>query len=310
VISSNTDVCTLSDGSRLIELRHLRSFLAVAEELHFGRAAARLQMAQPPLSQQVRRLERELGVELFRRNRRHVELTPAGSALVPEARRTLAASERAIAVVAAVAAGASGRLALGFVGSLAHGVLPLLVRELRQQAPEIEIAVREANTSQQIDLLRLGLLDAGLVRPPIRAAGVEIEVVGREPLRAVLPDDHPLAGARSLPLGALRDAPFVLFPRAIGPGLYDQIVGLCRAAGFSPNVVYESGATATMVAMVEAGVGVSVLPASHAGTGSARFVPLQGGDHSTEIGLAWASGGDSPIVDAVRAAARASLGAA
>jgi DNA-binding transcriptional LysR family regulator len=280
----------------------------VADELHFGRAAARLQMAQPPLSQQVRRLERELGVELFRRNRRHVELTPAGSALVPEARRTLAAAERAVAVVAAVAAGSSGRLVLGFVGSLAHGVLPLLVRELRLQAPEIEIALREANTAQQIELLRLGLLDAGLVRPPIRAAGIEIEVVGHEPLRAVLPDDHPLADAPAVSLRALRDEPFVLFPREIGPGLYDQIIGLCRAAGFSPTVVYESGATATMVAMVEAGVGVSLLPASHAGTGSARFVPLEGGADPAEIGLAWASGSDSPIVASVRAAARASLG--
>jgi DNA-binding transcriptional LysR family regulator len=265
-------------------------------------------MAQPPLSQQIRRLERELGVELFRRNRRHVELTPAGSALLPEARRTLAAAERAVAVVSAVAAGASGRLALGFVGSLAHGVLPLLVRELRQRTPEIEIALREANTSQQVDLLRLGLLDAGLVRPPIQAAGIEIEVVGHEPLRAVLPEDHPLAGAASLRLGALRDEPFVLFPRAIGPGLYDQIVGLCRAAGFSPNVVYESSATATMVAMVEAGVGVCVLPASHTGTGSARFIPLAGGSFETEIALAWSRGSDSPVVGAVRAAARASLG--
>jgi DNA-binding transcriptional LysR family regulator len=282
--------------------------VTVAEELHFGRAAVRLQMAQPPLSQQIRRLERELGVELFRRNRRHVELTPAGSALLPEAQRTLAASERALAVVAAVAAGASGRLALGFVGSLAHGVLPLLVRELRQRTPEIEIALREANTGQQIDLLRLGLLDAGLVRPPIQAEGIEIEVVGHEPLRAVLPEYHPLAGAPSIRLEALRDEPFVLFPRAIGPGLYDQIVGLCRAAGFSPNVVYESSATATMVAMVEAGVGVCVLPASHTGTGSARFVPLAGGTFETEIALAWARGSDSPIVAAARAAARASLG--
>src|SRR5436309_11468403 len=130
-----------------MELRHLRAFLAVAEELHFGRAAARLQMAQPPLSQSVRRLERELGVELFRRNRRHVELTTAGSALVPEARRTLAAADRAVAVVSAVASGSSGRLTLGFVGSLAHGVLPLLVRELRRQAPEIEISLREDRKS-------------------------------------------------------------------------------------------------------------------------------------------------------------------
>jgi LysR family transcriptional regulator, benzoate and cis,cis-muconate-responsive activator of ben and cat genes len=291
-----------------MELRHLRAFLAVAEELHFGRAAARLQMAQPPLSQQVRRLERELGVELFRRNRRHVELTHAGGALVPEARRTLAAAERAAAVVAAVAAGASGRVSLGFVGSLAHGVLPRLVRELRLQAPGVEIALREANTSQQIELLRLGLLDAGLVRPPIQAEGIEIEIVGREPLRAVLPDDHRLAGARSIRLEALRDEPFVLFPRAIGPGLYDQILGLCREAGFSPNVVYESGATATMVALVEAGIGVCVLPQSHAGTGSAHFVPLAGGDFSTEIGLAWASAGASAIVGSVRTAARAALG--
>jgi DNA-binding transcriptional LysR family regulator len=280
----------------------------VAEELHFGRAAARLRISQPPLSQQVRRLERELGAELFQRDRRHVELTAAGRALVPEARRTLAAAERAAAAVAAVSAGASGRLALGFVGSTAHGVLPVLVRALRERAPALEIALREANTALQVDLLRRGLLDAGLVRPPIQAAGIEIEVVGVEPLRAVLPDDHPLAGRRSLPLDALAGEPFVLFPRSIGPGLYDQVVGLCRAAGFSPNVVYESGATATMVAMVEAGVGVSVLPASHAGTGSARFVPLSGGDFQTELALAWASGSDSPVVAAVRAAARRSLG--
>jgi DNA-binding transcriptional LysR family regulator len=280
----------------------------VAEELHFGRAAVRLQMAQPPLSQQVRRLERELGVELFRRNRRHVELTPAGSALLPEAHRTLAAADRALAVVSAVAAGSSGRLVLGFVGSLAHGVLPLLVRELRQQAPEIEISLREANTAQQMELLRLGLLDAGLVRPPIEAEGIEIEVVGHEPLRAVLPEEHPLAGASAIRLEQLRDEPFVLFPRTIGPGLYDQILGLCRDAGFSPNVVYESSATATMVAMVEAGVGVTVLPASHFVAGSSRFLPLAGGSFETEIGLAWARGSDSAIVAALRAAARASLG--
>lgn len=269
-------------------------------------------MAQPPLSQQVRRLERELGAELFRRNRRHVELTQAGSALVPEARRTLAAAERATAAVAAVAAGRSGRVVLGFVGSLAHDVLPLLVRELRKQAPEIEIGLREASTAQQIELLRLGLLDAGLVRPPIQAAGIELEVVGHEPLRAVLPVDHPLAGSKTVSLQALRDEPFVLFPRAIGPGLYDQIIGLCRDAGFSPNVVYESGATATMVPMVEAGVGVSVLPASHERTGGAHFVPLRGGTFETGIGLAWVrERGElgTPIVESVRAAAHASLGA-
>ena len=291
-----------------MELRHLRAFLAVAEELHFGRAAQRLHMSQPPLSQQVQRLERELGVELFRRNRRRVELTPAGSALVPEARRTLAAAERAAAVVASVAAGASGRLTLGFIGSTAHGVLPRLVRALREDAPDLEIALVEASTAQQIELLRLGQLDAGLVRPPILAAGIELEIVGVEPLRAVLPDDHPLAGRASVELSELAGEPFVLFPRSIGPGLYDQIVGLCRAAGFSPEVVYESAATSTMVAMVEAGVGVAVLPASHEGTGSARFVPLAGDGFETGIGLAWAGAGDAPVVEAVRRAARASLG--
>jgi DNA-binding transcriptional LysR family regulator len=280
----------------------------VSEELHFGRAAARLRMTQPPLSQQIQRLERELGAELFVRDRRHVELTAAGQALVPEARSTLAAAERAVAAVAAVSAGASGRLALGFVGSTAHGVLPPLVRALRERAPQIEIALREANTTQQIELLRLGLLDAGLVRPPIQAEGIDFEIVGVEPLRAVLPDGHPLAARRAIPLSALADEPFVLFPRAVGPGLYDQVVGLCHRAGFSPNIVFESGATATMVAMVEAGVGVSVLPASHAGTGSARFVPLTGGDFETELALAWASGSDSPVVAAVRAAARGALG--
>jgi DNA-binding transcriptional LysR family regulator len=265
-------------------------------------------VSQPPLSQQIRRLETELGAELFVRDRRHVELTPAGRALVPEARSTLAAADRAIAAVAAVSAGASGRLALGFVGSTAHGVLPPLVRALRERAPQIEIALREANTTQQIELLRLGLLDAGLVRPPIQAEGIAFEIVGIEPLRAVLPEDHALVHRRSIPLAALAGEPFVLFPRAVGPGLYDQVVGLCHAAGFSPNIVFESGATATMVAMVEAGVGVSVLPASHAGTGSARFVPLTGGEFQTELALAWAEGSDSPVVAAVRAAARGALG--
>jgi DNA-binding transcriptional LysR family regulator len=265
-------------------------------------------VSQPPLSQQVQRLERELGVELFRRNRRHVELTAAGSALVPEARRTLAAAERAAATVAAVAAGASGRLTLGFISSIAHGVLPRLVRVLRERAPGLEIALVEASTAQQIELLRLGQLDVGLVRPPILAAGVELEIAGVEPLRAVLPDDHPLAGRGSIALRELAGEPFVLFPRPIGPGLYDQIVGLCRAAGFSPDVVYESAATATMVAMVEAGVGVAVLPASHEGTGSARFVPLEGAGFETGIGLAWSSANDAPLVETVRAAARAALG--
>jgi DNA-binding transcriptional LysR family regulator len=266
-------------------------------------------MSQPPLSQQVQRLERELGVQLFRRNRRRVELTAAGSALVPEARRTLAAAERAAATVRAVAAGASGRLTLGFISSIAHGVLPRLVRELRAQAPDLEISLVEANTAQQIELLRLGQLDAGLVRPPILAAGVELEIVGVEPLRAVLPDDHPLADRRSIGLAELAGEPFVLFPRPIGPGLYDQIVGLCRAAGFSPEIVYESAATATMVAMVEAGVGVAVLPASHEGTGSARFVPLDGDGFETGIGLAWSSANDAPLVRTVRVAARGALAA-
>ena len=280
----------------------------MAEELHFGRAAARLHVSQPPLSQQVQRLERELGVELFRRNRRHVELTAAGSALVPEARRTLAAADRAVAAVAAVAAGSAGRLAIGFVGSTAQGVLPGLVRALRARAPGIEISLLEANTGLQVELLRLGQIDAGLVRPPIQAAGIEVEIVGREPLRAVLPYDHPLAERPSVDLAALADDPFVLFPRSIGPGLYDQIVGLCRAAGFSPDVVYESAATATMVAMVEAGVGVSVLPVSHARTGSARFVPLARDEPMTEIGLAWSSGNDAPLLAGLRAAAHDALG--
>jgi DNA-binding transcriptional LysR family regulator len=288
----------------------MRAFVAVAEELHFGRAAVRLHVSQPPLSQQIRRLEDELGAELFRRNRRHVELTAAGAALLPEARRTLAAAGRAAAAVAAIAAGSSGRLALGFVGSTAHGVLPQLVRALRERAPEIELAFVEANSAQQIELLRLGQIDAGLVRPPLQAPGIEIEIVGAEPLRAVLPDDHPLAGREAIELAELAGEPFVLFPRSIGPGLYDQVVALCRSAGFSPHVAYESAATTTMVSMVEAGVGVSLLPASHEGTGSARFVPLAGGPYLTEIGLAWSSSNDSPMLAAVREAAREALGAA
>lgn len=245
-----------------VELRHLYYFVAVAEELHFGRAARRLGMAQPPLSQQIRKLEEEMGAQLFQRNKRHVQLTEVGEVLLREARQTLIQAEQAIEATQKASRGEIGRLAIGFVGSATGEILPRLIRRFRERFPEVELLLREMTTAQQVRALRDGRIHVGLLRPPVNDKTLRVEVLHKEPLIAALPTDHPLATHEPFSLRDLEHESFIMFPRQLGAGLYDQVISLCQSAGFSPQVAQEAVQMQTILGLVAAGLGVSLVPAS------------------------------------------------
>ncbi|MFB6894274.1 LysR family transcriptional regulator [Kitasatospora sp. NPDC056327] len=245
-------------------LPQLHAFTVLAEELHFGRAAARVGVAQPPFSQQIARLEARVGFALFTREPGRVALTPAGRELLPAARRALADLSDGLAAARAVGAGRAGRLRIGFSASLALTVLPGLLGTFRARHPGVELDIREMTTAPQLDALRERVIDVGLLRePPAGADGsLDFRTVLTEPFVAVLPAGHPLAGLRTVPVGELADEPFVLLPRAVGPRLYDRIAELCGASGFEPRVVQHAVEWQTVCALVGAGLGVSLAPAS------------------------------------------------
>jgi DNA-binding transcriptional LysR family regulator len=245
-----------------MELRHLRYFVAVAEELHFGRAAARLGIAQPPLSQQIRQLERELDVELFARVGRRVGLTAAGRIYLGEAREILHRVERAGIAARRAARGETGALAVGVVPSATYGLMPRVFRTFRARHPDVAFSVAVLSSGRQVEGLRAGQLQLGFVRPPFGDETLAAETVHEEPVAVVLPTGHPLAARRALPLARLAAEPLVLFPRDPRPSWYDFVLGLCRGAGFEPTVAQEAADLATAMALVAAGIGVTVVPAS------------------------------------------------
>lgn len=246
-----------------IDLRQLRYFVAVAEECHFGRAAHRLHIAQPPLSQQIKRLESLLDVTLFDRSRRHVRLTAAGRYLLPRARQILSQTQNVLEDTWRVQAGELGRLTIGFVGSAAYDLLPRLLHAFRDRFPAVEVALRELPTGQQQQALLANEIDLGIVRPPLSGADeLVLATVQRERLLAVLPADHHLAAAERLSIKQLRDDPFILFPHRLGVGLYEQTVDFCRQNGFEPLSGQSAVQMATIVGLVAGGFGVSLVPAS------------------------------------------------
>ncbi|HET7634234.1 MAG TPA: LysR substrate-binding domain-containing protein [Burkholderiales bacterium] len=285
-----------------MELRHLRYFVAVAEELHFGRAAARLHVSQPPLSQQIRSLEDELGVRLFRRSTQHVELTEGGRALLPEARAVLARTERAIHAARSAARGEVQRLALSFVGSLDHELVSSVLNAFRKRHPRVAITLAQMTSVEQLAALREGEVDAGFVRLPLRHRALECELVVREPFFAVLPQTHRLAHKRRIEVAALADEPFVMFERHTHPGLHSAIVALCRASGFVPQVVQESERLQNIVVMVAGGIGVSLVPRSVSAlkTPGAVFRPLTGAAAAAtlETGVVYRKGSRSATLEA------------
>src|ERR671933_1358870 len=226
-----------------MELRHLRYFVAVAEELHFGRAAARLHIAQPPLSRQIRDLELDVGAPLFARVPRGVALTAAGLAFLPEARLTLAQAERARRTAQRAAGGEIGRLRVGFVeAAIYSGVLPEVLGFFRMHLPDIGVSLFEMDPRQQAEAFRDGRIDVGILHnaPPDAERWLRVEPVYSEPLVAALPHGHRLAGRARPSLADFAGEPFVLFPRHVGPELFDGIIASCKSAGFSPHVVQEA----------------------------------------------------------------------
>ena len=282
-----------------MELRHLRYFVTVAEELHFGRAAKKLHISQPPLSMQIRALEDELGVALFNRTQRSVALTQAGNALLGEARHILARVDQAVLMTRRASRGEIGELAIGFISVADYNVLPVVLREFRRAFPLVNLTLRESTTDAQIRDLLAGRIDVGFVLPPINEPSLESLPILREPLIAALPDKHPLARkAGKLALEKLKDAPFILFPRPYAPGLYDDVVSCCKAAGFSPRVEQEAIQMQTIVSLVSAELGVALIPASLTNlrrTG-VTYKALRGGSPLTEVHLAWRRGDDLPAL--------------
>lgn len=282
-----------------IPFPQLHAFLVLAEELHFGHAAARLGIAQPPLSQQIRRLEDKVGHPLFSREPGRVTLTPAGRELLPAAHRALTDLADGLAAARAVGGGRVGRLNIGFAASLALTVLPGLLRTFRQQFPGVHLDIREMTTGPQIAALHDKTIDVGLLREPSNdESELGFKTILSEPFVVVLPVTHPLAAQRAVQLGQLADSPFVLLPRAAGPQLYDQITGLCTAAGFTPRVAQHAVEWQTVCALVEAGLGVSLAPASirRIRLKGVAFRRIEPGDARTRVAVAWRKSDQNPLV--------------
>lgn len=278
-----------------MELRHLRYFVAVAEELHFGRAAARVHVAQSALSQQIKRLEARLGVELLTRTKRHVALTEPGRLFLVEARRTLAQAEQAVAVARRAAAGEEGRLRIGYVDAALWGVLPGILRAYRTDHPAVELTLLERLPAQQVAGLTAGRLDVG-IGPPPQSDELESVLITDEPLVAALPAEHRLASETAIDLPTLAADPWVLLPARIRSPLRDVVIAACAAAGVTPQVRQVARQLDVVIALVSAGLGVTLAPrsAERVSREGVVFRPLRGLDTRFRLAAAWHRTGASP----------------
>ncbi|MBY4868502.1 LysR family transcriptional regulator [Burkholderia sp. Bp9017] len=294
------------------DLRQWRYFATVADERHFGRAAERLSMTQPPLSQAIRSLEDALGVALFVRTKRSVALTAVGAALLPDVRRLLASADALPPLARRLARGEAGSLSLAFVSTADYGLLPALLRAFGARYPQVRLQLAEATSDVQIDELVAGRIDAGLVIPPVpprHAAGLSYLPVVREPLVVAMPASAaPDAGEdEPVHLAEVAALPLVIFPRRLAPGFYDIITGCYGAAGETPRIGQEAIQMQTIVSLVSAGMGVALVPQSLRNLRRTGVVyrPLAGDAPVVETGLVWRTGDVSPVlagfIDVVRA---------
>lgn len=281
-----------------MELRQMEYFTVVAEELHFGRAAMRLQMTQPPLSQQILHLERELGVELLKRSKRNVELTEAGKVFLQEVRRILAHIDQAKDAALKAQLGMLGRLELGFVGSATFNILPGIIRTFREQFPEVDLVLHEMPTPMQIKAFHNNSIDVGFVRAPVVDPLISLLSVHQETCVAVVPKLHPLAQRSSISMDELSADRFILVERDIWSSWYDDILSKCHEAGFSPIIRQHVKEIQTIIGLVAAGLGVSIVPSSteNIQARDVMYVDIQGEAPQVDMNIAWRTDNDSALV--------------
>ena len=297
-----------------MELRHIRYFLAVAEERHFTRAAAKVGIGQPPLSQQIKDLEAEVGAALFHRLAHGAELTEAGKAFLAGVREMPLIAERATVAARRAARGETGSLRVGFTASAAFNVVvPSAIRAFRRAYPVVHLTLEESNTARLAAGLQEGSLDLAFLRPDVQegsldlaflrpvgadAVGIQFRLLSEEPIVMVLPESHPAAARAEIDLAILRDELFLLFPREVGPDLYDTIVGACRSAGFEPAIDQSAPQIASIVTLVAAELGVSMAPASisQLRVKGVVYRPIAAHSPTARIALAYRRGDTSPIV--------------
>lgn len=288
-----------------MELRHLRYFVALAEALHFRRAAEELSIAQPALSQQIQQLERELGVRLLERTQRRVSLTDAGVVFLEHARLTLNEAAEAVRLARLAGRGEIGHLGVGAVTSALYGVFPEVVREFRERHREVHLTLHELPGNEQTRALRDGRLQVSFLRPPIDEADIEVRTITREPWVVALPTAHRFARRPRVALKALAGESFVSFPRDLAPVLYDQLISMCQRAGFSPRIVQEAQMQ-TIVSLVAAGIGVGLVPATLQNLSRRGLVykPLTGAVSKLQLAVAWRRDNHSPLLEAFLAVVR------
>jgi DNA-binding transcriptional LysR family regulator len=294
-----------------VELRHLRYFVAVAELLHFGRAAERLGISQPSLSQQIRQLEDELQTTLLERSKRRVRLSDSGRLLLEEARDILARADHAAVNARRASRGEIGRLRIGLAYWMDTSAVLATIRRLDKQRPGIAVQLRVMSVPQQVAALRDERLDVGFVRPPIGGPALRCELLYGEPLFAALPRKHRLAGKERVALADLADEPHIMFPRDAVPQFYDFTLEACRNAGFVPHVRHEVDLPHLALGLVAAGCGISLVPASarRLRRPGVVFRPLRPSPRGLETAVAWRSDNSSAIVEEYLGIVRATMGA-
>jgi DNA-binding transcriptional LysR family regulator len=282
-----------------MELRHLRYFVALAEELHFGRAALRLAITQPPLSFAIQALEKELEVRLFERDNKRVSLTAAGKAYLIEARAILDHLEHANSTARSIASGKIGRLDIGFTGSMVYRDVPQIVSRFFEQHPKIEVTLRELSSVEQVEGLRHGQLHAGFVNTFSVPEGLDGLALREDSFVCCLPEKHHLADEEEIDLEDIASDPFIMFVRDISPANYDNVIAICRRAGFEPQTRYAARQWLTIVALVANGLGVSLVPASIARSGitGARFVSIRGVRTASAAYLLWNPADKTPALE-------------
>ena len=293
-----------------MELRHLRYFLALADELHFGRAAQRLAISQPPLTVAIQQLEAEVGAPLFLRNSRGVQLTAAGQALVPAAQAAIDGAAQALHAARDAASGQVGRLSIGFAGTMLYRGLPQMLRRFQAEHARLQLTLRELSSSEQLVELQHARLGAGFAHVSHAPAGLAAQLVSSQPFVACVPAVHALARKRTLPLDALAPEPLALVSRSVSPDYHARIVAACQAAGFTPQPLHEMQHWLSVVSLVSQGLAVALVPAAlqQAQLAGAAFVPVKD-SHGTlpryETRCLWNPARDLPALGLFLAAVRA-----